>query len=134
MIDCPIMLCPNGAVRMPGYGSALFFGYTKNHGVYRLAVSVSGEWRGLDIRVCWHVPGGDPQSSLVVDGTVDVPALVTSLPGGGCITFEGTDGSRTVTSADLRYKVGANSGTDDGTAPEPGTPAWEAFVVRVTEA
>ena len=33
------------------------------------------------------------------------------MPGTGCITFEGTDGSRTVTSADVRCKVCANSGT-----------------------
>ena len=44
------------------------------------------------------------------------------------MTFEGSDGSRTVTSADLRYHVAANSGTDDCTLPEPGTPAWQEFV------
>ena len=50
------------------------------------------------------------------------------MPGTGCITFEGTDGSRTVTSADVRCKVGANSGTAEGTMPAPATPAWEALV------
>ena len=53
---------------------------------------------------------------------------VTAQPGTGCITFEGTDGTKTVTSADLRYRVSANSGTEDGTLPEPGTPAWEEFL------
>lgn len=62
------------------------------------------------------------------DGAVDVPASVTAQPGTGCITFEGSDGEKTVTSADLRYKVGSNSGTEDGTMPEPGTPAWEQLV------
>ena len=75
----------------------------------------------------------DRPSSLVVDGYVDVPASVTAQPGNGCITFEGSDGTKTVTSADLRYRVAANSGTEDGTEPEPGTPAWQAFVDAVKE-
>ena len=104
-------------------------GYTKNKGVYRLLVTAEGEWEGLTIRCFWHLPGGtDPASSLVQDGFVDVPASVTAQPGTGCITFEGSDGEKTVTSADLRYKVGSNSGTEDGTMPEPGTPAWEQLV------
>ena len=64
---------------------------------------------------------------------MDVPASVTAQPGNGCITFEGSDGTKTVTSADLRYRVAANSGTEDGTEPEPGTPAWQAFVDAVKE-
>ena len=68
-----------------------------------------------------------------MDGYVDVPASVTAQPGNGCITFEGSDGTKTVTSADLRYRVAANSGTEDGTEPEPGTPAWQAFVDAVKE-
>ena len=75
--------------------------------------------------------GKDPSSSLVVDGYVDVPASVTAQPGSGCITFEGSDGTKTVTSADLRYRVSANSGTEDGTEPEPGTPAWQQLVDAV---
>lgn len=60
-----------------------------------------------------------------------VPASVTARPGSGCVTFEGSDGTRTVTSADLRYRVAANSGTEDGTEPEPGTPAWQQLVDAV---
>ena len=60
-----------------------------------------------------------------------VPASVTAQPGNGCVTFEGSDGTRTVTSADLRYRVAANSGTDDGSMPEPGTPAWQELVGAV---
>lgn len=88
---------------------------------------------GLTIRCFWHVPDGkDPVSSLVADdGYVDVPASVTAQPGSGCITFEGSDGTKTVTSADLRYRVSANSGTEDGTEPEPGTPAWQQLVDAV---
>lgn len=100
--------------------------------MYRLAVTASGEWEGLTIRCFWHVPDGkDPASSLVVDGYVDVPASVTAQPGSGCVTFEGSDGTKTVTSADLRYRVSANSGTEDGTEPEPGTPAWQQLVDAV---
>ena len=133
MIEFPIPLTSGGSVCMPGYVFALALGYTKNRGVYRLAVTASGEWEGLTIRCFWHVPDGkDPASSLVVDGYVDVPASVTAQPGNGCITFEGSDGTKTtVTSADLRYRVSANSGTEDGTEPEPGTPAWQQLVDAV---
>lgn len=132
MIEQSVSLASNGVVKVPGYEQLVRFGYTKNRGVYRLAVSVTGEWEGLTIRAFWHLPGGsDPASSLVVDGLVGVPASVTVQPGNGCITFEGSDGTRTVTSADLRYRVAANSGTDDGTEPEPGTPAWQQLVDAV---
>nr|DAO97975.1 MAG TPA: hypothetical protein [Caudoviricetes sp.] len=134
MIELNVSLASNGAAKLAGYEQMLRFGYTKNRGVYRLAVAASGEWEGLAIRCFWHVPDGkDPPSSLVVGGYVDVPASVTVQPGDGCITFEGSDGTKTVTSADLRYRVSANSGTEDGTEPEPGTPAWQAFVDAVKE-
>ena len=132
MIEFPITLTSGGSVCLPGHAFALALGYTKNRGVYRLAVTASGEWEGLTIRAFWHIPDGeDPVSSLVVDGYVAVPASVTAQPGSGCLTFEGSDGTRTVTSADLRYRVSANSGTEDGTMPEPGTPAWQQLVDAV---
>lgn len=132
MIEQSVSLASNGVVKVPGYEQLVRFGYTKNRGVYRLRVDATGEWEGLTIRAFWHVPDGkDPESSLVVDGSVDVPASVTAQPGNGCVTFEGSDGTKTVTSADLRYRVAANSGTDDGTMPEPGTPAWQQLVDAV---
>lgn len=132
MIELSVSLASNGVVKVPGYEQMLRFGYTKNRGVYRLAVNATGEWEGLAIRCFWHVPGGsDPASSLVVGGLVDVPSSVTAQPGNGCVTFEGSDGTKTVTSADLRYRVSANSGTEDGTEPEPGTPAWQQLVDAV---
>jgi hypothetical protein len=132
MIELSVSLASNGVVKVPGYEQLVRFGYTKNKGVYRLNVTASGEWEGLTIRAFWHVPGGkDPASSLVVDGSVDVPASVTAQPGNGCITFEGSDGTKTVTSADLRYRVSANSGTEDGTMPEPDSPAWQQLVDAV---
>ena len=127
MIELPVTLTSTGGA--VSFASPVTLGYTKNKGVYRLLVAAEGEWEGLTIRCFWHLPGGtDPASSLVQDGAVDVPASVTAQPGTGCITFEGSDGEKTVTSADLRYKVGSNSGTEDGTMPEPGTPAWEQLV------
>lgn len=132
MIDYTVTLTPSGGVVLPGHASALALGYTKNRGVYRLNVTASGEWQGLTIRACWHLPGGGaPASTLVQNGTIGVPASVTAQPGSGCVTFEGSDGTRTVTSADLRYRVAANSGTEDGTEPEPGTPAWQELVEAV---
>lgn len=132
MIEQSVSLASNGVVKVPGYEQLVRFGYAKNKGVYRLNVTATGEWEGLTIRAFWHLPGGkDPASSLVVDGYVDVPASVTAQPGNGCITFEGSDGTKTVTSADLRYRVSANSGTEDGTEPEPGTPAWQQLVDAV---
>ena len=132
MIELSVSLASNGVVKVPGYEQLVRFGYTKNRGVYRLHVDATGEWEGLAIRCFWHIPDGkDPASSLVVDGYVAVPASVTAQPGNGCVTFEGSDGSRTVTSADLRYRVSANSGTEDGTEPEPGTPAWQQLVDAV---
>ncbi len=132
MIELSVSLASNGVVKVPGYEQLVRFGYTKNRGVYRLAVTASGEWEGLAIRCFWHVPDGkNPTSSLVVDGYVAVPASVTAQPGSGCITFEGSDGAKVMTSADLRYRVSANSGTEDGTEPEPGTPAWQQLVDAV---
>lgn len=132
MIEQSVSLASNGVVKVPGYEQLVRFGYTKNRGVYRLAVSATGEWEGLIIRAFWHVPNGkDPASSLVVDGYVAVPVSVTAQPGSGCITFEGSDGAKVMTSADLRYRVSANSGTEDGTEPEPGTPAWQQLVDAV---
>lgn len=132
MIELSVSLASNGVVKVPGYEQLVRFGYTKNRGVYRLHVDATGEWEGLTIRAFWHVPDGkDPVSSLVKDGLVDVSASVTAQPGNGCVTFEGSDGTRTVTSADLRYRVAANSGTEDGTEPEPGTPAWQQLVDAV---
>ena len=128
MIEYKLSLASSGAVKTPGSMDALQLGYSRNCGVYRLRVSAADEWKGMTLRAFWHTPGGSPPASLVEDGVVEVPALVTAVPGEGCITFEGSDGVRTLTSADLRYRVAANSGTEDGTLPPPGTPAWQQLV------
>lgn len=132
MIEQEITLLTNGRISFQKCGNGLQFGYSKNRGVYSIKVKTSGEWNGLTIRAFWHVPDGkDPASSLVVNGYVGVPASVTAQPGSGCVTFEGSDGTKTVTSADVRYYVNKNSGTCDGTIPEPGTPAWQELVGTV---
>ena len=128
MIEYKLSLASSGAVKTPGSMDALQLGYSRNSGIYRLRVSTADEWKGMTLRAFWHTPGGSPPASLVEDGVVEVPALVTAVPGEGCITFEGSDGVRTLTSADLRYRVAANSGTEDGTLPPPGTPAWQQLV------
>lgn len=128
-----VTLMPGGAVRLAGNRPEMQLGYSKNRGNYRIRAAAAGEWQGLVIRAVWHTPGG-ACSALIEDGTAEVPAAVTAQAGEGCVTFEGTDGERTVTSADLHYRVSSNSGTEDGTMPEPGTPAWQEFAKPVLDA
>ena len=125
MNEMTIRLERNGAAAVPG--GQLLLGYAGNRGNYRLRIEQRGEWKGLTVCAHWHMPGASA-ATLVENGVLTVPAAVTAVPGAGCITFEGTDGSRTVTSADVRCKVCANSGTAEGTMPAPDTPAWEALV------
>lgn len=132
MIEQEITLLTNGRISFQKCGNGLQFGYSKNRGVYSIKVKTSGEWNGLTIRAFWHVPDiKEPITSLLVDNVIKVPALVTSYKGEGRIVFEGSDGTKTVTSADVRYYVNKNSGTCDGTIPEPGTPAWQELVGTV---
>ena len=125
MNEMTIRLERNGAAAVPG--GQLLLGYAGNRGNYRLRIEQRGEWKGLTVCAHWHTPGASA-ATLVESGFLTVPAAVTAVPGTGCITFEGTDGSRTVTSADVRCKVCANSGTAEGTMPALDTPAWEALV------
>ena len=132
MIEQQITLCSNGRAVLSGYSGGLLLGYAHNTGVYRLRVVCSGEWDGTTIVAFWHLPGpAEPLTTLVADGAVEVPALVTAQGGSGTVTFEGSDGTRTVTSASVPYRVLSNSGTTDPTLPEPGTPAWQQFLQQV---
>lgn len=132
MIEQQITLCSNGRAVLSGYSGGLLLGYAHNTGVYRLRVVCSGEWNGTTVVAFWHLPGpAEPLTTLVADGTVEVPALVTAQGGSGTVTFEGSDGTRTVTSASVPYRVLSNSGTTDSTLPEPGTPAWQQFLQQV---
>ena len=125
MNEMTIRLERNGAAAVSG--GQLLLGYAGNRGNYRLRIEQRGEWKGLTVCAHWHTPGASA-ATLVENGVLTVPAAVTAVPGTGCLTFEGTDGSRTVTSADVRCKVCANSGTAEGAMPAPATPAWEALV------
>ena len=132
MIEQQITLCSNGRAVLSGYSGGLLLGYAHNTGVYRLRVVCSGEWDGTTVAAFWHLPGpAEPLTTLVADGAVEVPALVTAQGGSGTVTFEGSDGTRTVTSASVPYRVLRNSGTTDPTLPEPGTPAWQQFLQQV---
>lgn len=132
MIEQQITLCSNGRAVLSGYSGGLLLGYAHNTSVYRLRVVCSGEWDGTTVVAFWHLPGpAEPLTTLVADGAVEVPALVTAQGGSGTVTFEGSDGTRTVTSASVPYRVLSNSGTTDPTLPEPGTPAWQQFLRQV---
>lgn len=126
-----ITLSNSGNVCLDGGGYILALGYECTRGIYQLQLRPTGEWEGLTIRACWHLPDGTSTTTLAVDGCMDVPAAVTALPGTGCITFEGAAEGKTITSSDLRYLVGDNSGVEDRTMPEPDTPAWEQLVGAV---
>ena len=102
MNEMTIRLDKNGAAAVPG--GQLLLGYAGNRGNYRLRIEQRGEWKGLTVCAHWHTPGASA-AQLVENGILEVPAAVTAVPGAGCITFEGSDGSRTVTSADVRCKV-----------------------------
>lgn len=135
MIERQIHLSSGGGAALQGYDGLLRFGYTRNRGIYALRVEADGEWQGMTLRAFWHLPDGNAApSTLVADGLVEVPALITAVPGEGRITFEGTDGTRTLTSADVCYCVAENSGTEDSTLPQPGTPAWQALLDRLKAA
>ena len=132
MIEQQITLCSNGRAVLSGYSGGLLLGYVHNTGVYRLRVVCSGEWDGTTVVAFWHLPGpAGPLTTLVADGAVEVPALVTAQGGSGTVTFEGSDGTRTVTSASVPYRVLTNSGTTDPALPEPGSPAWQQFLQQV---
>lgn len=81
MIDLNVSLASSGCARISGYEQLLRMGYAQNAGIYRILVDAGGEWSGLAIRAFWHTPGGaDPPASLVVDGSVTVPAYLPSNP------------------------------------------------------
>lgn len=88
MIERQIHLSSGGEAALQGYDGLLRFGYTKNRGIYALRVEADGEWQGMTLRAFWHLPDGNAApSTLVADGLVEVPALITAVPGEGRITF-----------------------------------------------
>lgn len=134
MVDVELMLSDNGGVRIypTEWHNTIYFGYQKNANIYRLHIVRSKVWQNLTVRAFFHTANKqDPPAQLFVGDYVNVPALITATTVGGVITIEGTDGMKALTTADIPYVVSVNSGVEDGTTPEPASPAWVQLVAEI---
>lgn len=134
MVDVELLLSDNGGVRIypTEWHNTIYFGYQKNANIYRLHIVRSKVWQNLTVRAFFHTADKqDPPAQLFVNDYVNVPALITAKTVGGVITIEGTDGSCALTTADIPYVVSENSGVDDGSTPEPASPAWVQLVNEI---
>lgn len=136
MVDVELLLSDNGGVRIypTEWHNTIYFGYQKNANIYRLHIVRSKVWQNLTVRAFFHTANKqDPPAQLFVGDYVNVPALITATTVGGVITIEGTDGMKALTTADIPYVVSENSGVEDGTTPEPESPAWVQLVAEINE-
>ena len=134
MVDVELLLSDNGGVRIypTERHNTIYFGYQKNANIYRLHIVRSKVWQNLTVRAFFHTANKqDPPAQLFVGDYVNVPALITATTVGGVITIEGTDGIKALTTADIPYVVSENSGVEDGTTPEPASPAWVQLVAEI---
>ena len=134
MIDVELLLSDNGGVRIypTEWHNTIYFGYEKNANIYRLHIVRSAVWKNLTVRAFFHTANNqDPPAQLFVHDYVNVPALITATTAGGVITIEGTDGRCALTTADIPYVVSKNSGIEDGSTPEPASPAWVQLVAEI---
>ena len=134
MIDVELLLSDNGGVRIfpTEWHNTIYFGYEKNANIYRLHIVRSAVWKNLTVRAFFHTANNqDPPAQLFVSDYVNVPALITATTAGGVITIEGTDGRCALTTADIPYVVSENSGIEDGSTPEPASPAWVQLVEEI---
>lgn len=134
MVDVELLLSDNGGVRIypTEWHNTIYFGYQKNANIYRLHIVRSKVWQNLTVRAFFHTANKqDPPAQLFVGDYVNVPALITATTVGGVITIEGTDGMKALTTADIPYVVSENSGVEDGTTPEPSSPAWVQLVAEI---
>lgn len=135
MQEFTVQLFDDGSAQISGTGAnlELRFGYSKNAHVYSVKFIRSEEWEDLYIRVHFHPEADiyDVEPVLAQNNIVNIPATVTSMPGEGKLTIEGTDGHKTITSADIPYRVSENSGIDSDTDPEPGESSFQQFVDAV---
>lgn len=134
MVDVELLLSDNGGVRIypTEWHNTIYFGYQKNTNIYRLHIVRSKVWQNLTVRAFFHTANKqDPPAQLFVGDYVNVPALITATTVGGVITIEGTDGMKALTTADIPYIVSENSGVEDGTTPEPASPAWVQLVAEI---
>lgn len=134
MVDVELLLSDNGGVRIypTEWHNTIYFGYQKNANIYRLHIVRSKVWQNLTVRAFFHTADKqDPPAQLFVNDYVNVPALITAKTVGGVITIEGTDGAHALTTADIAYVVSENSGIEDGSTPEPASPAWVQLVNEI---
>lgn len=135
MQEFTVQLFDDGSAQIGGTGAnlELRFGYSKNAHMYSVKFIRSEEWEDLYIRVHFHPEADiyDVEPVLAQNNIVNIPAMITSMPGEGKLTIEGTDGYKTITSADIPYRVSENSGIDEGTDPEPGESSFQQFVDAV---
>lgn len=134
MVDVELLLSDNGGVRIypTEWHNTIYFGYQKNANIYRLHIVRSKVWNNLTVRAFFHTADKqDPPAQLFVNDYVNVPALITAKTVGGVITIEGTDGVHALTTADIAYVVSENSGIEDGSTPEPASPAWVQLVNEI---
>lgn len=134
MVDVELLLSDNGGVRIypTEWHNTIYFGYQKNANIYRLHIVRSNVWKNLTVRAFFHTADKqDPPAQLFVNDYVNVPALITAKTVGGVITIEGTDGTHALTTADIPYVVSENSGVEDGSTPEPASPAWVQLVEEI---
>lgn len=134
MVDVELLLSDNGGVRIypTEWHNTIYFGYQKNANIYRLHIVRSKVWQNLTVRAFFHTANKqDPPAQLFVGDYVNVPALITATTVGGVITIEGTDGRCALTTADIPYVVSENSGIEDGSTPEPASPAWVQLVNEI---
>ena len=135
MQEFTVQLFDDGSAQISGTGAnlELRFGYSKNAHMYSVKFIRSKEWEDLYIRVHFHPEADiyDVEPVLAQNNIVNIPAMVTSMPGEGKLTIEGTDGYKIITSADIPYRVSENSGIDSESDPEPGESSFQQFVDEV---
>lgn len=128
MIEYKLSLASSGAVKTPGSMDALQLGYSRNCGIYRLRVSAARRVEGDDPPGVLAHAGRQPPASLVEDGVVEVPALVTAVPA------KDASPSRAATASAPSPVPTCATGWPQTPAQRmalcrpPGTPAWQQLV------
>lgn len=130
MTELNLILSKNGQAQLADGSSTLNMGYEGNKSVYALRISPRDEWANLTISAYWHTPNKEitPPATLFANNVANVPAIVTAISGEGKVTFQGIRDGVIVTSADVPYAVGENSGTEMADLPDAGSTTWEQLI------
>ena len=130
MTELNLILSKNGQAQLADGSSTLNMGYEGNKSVYALRISPRDEWANLTISAYWHTPNKEitPPATLFANNVANVPAIVTAISGEGKVTFQGIRDGVIVTSADVPYTVGENSGTEMADLPDEGSTTWEQLI------